>query len=280
MPRIVHACSFNDRNILLQNPVSTMKDESSEKKLNGINVPKTLVKGLFSAKSTDKIGTGATARKSDGKTYWMIEEAEDGTISRQALNKNLVPSGEPTPVDREEFFEKYSPEPEFYQAEVYPKIKQLEESVKRAEEQREKGAIYSAEFEFNNALSVDEESIRANFGLGLTYMDMGESSKAEDILNRIVTLDAAFSPRHKHLFNEFGINLRKCGMLDQAVAYYTRALEITDGDENLHYNMARAYFEKGDLDNCTGHLDKVVALNPDHEEGNQFLEFINRAIKE
>ncbi len=257
-----------------------MKEEPNNSKPKTAEHAVTLVKGLFSAMSTDKIGTGTTARKSDSKTYWMIEETEDGVIQRQALNKNLVPSGESTPVDRDEFFEKYSPEPEFYQSEVYPKIKQLEQSVKRAEEQREKGAIYSAEFEFNNALCVDEESIRANFGLGLTYMDMGESAKAEDILNRIVTLDAAFSPQHKHLFNEFGINLRKCGMLDQAIDYYARALQITDGDENLHYNMARAFFEKGDLESCTLHLDKVMALNPEHEEGNKFLEFINKTIKE
>jgi hypothetical protein len=63
-----------------------------------------------------------------------------------------------------------------------------------------------------------------------------------------VGLEAAFAPEHKHLFNEFGISLRKSRMVDQSIEYSTRALALTSTDENLHYNVARAYFEKGDTE--------------------------------
>lgn len=92
----------------------------------------------------------------------------------------------------------------------------------------------------------------------------------------MVTLDAAFTEEHKHLFNEFGINLRKSQLLDQAVEYYSRALEITKDDENLYYNIARAYFERGEKDLCRENLQKALELNPTMEVANQFLEYLDK----
>jgi len=162
-----------------------------------------------------------------------------------------------------------------YMKTVYPKMQELASTVTRAEESRQRGALYSAQFEYENALAVDEENVRANFGLGLTYVERGETAKAQDILGRIVGLEAAFAPEHKHLFNDFGISLRKSRMVDQAVEYYTRALALTATDENLHYNVARAYYDKGDKEKCREHLLEAQRLNPDHEEVKKFIEFLD-----
>jgi tetratricopeptide (TPR) repeat protein len=107
-------------------------------------------------------------------------------------------------------------------------------------------------------------------------MERGETEKAGDIFKRVVTLDAAFSPEHKHLFNEFGINLRKSKLTDQAVEYYARALAISDMDENLHYNIARAYFERGDEADCRDSLKRALELNPNMEVAIRFLEFLDK----
>mgnify|MGYP006300448573 FL=1 len=181
------------------------------------------IQGVFSSQMVEKVGTGTTSRKSVSKTYWYAEEREDGVVLMRPLNKSHVPSGEAVEVPKEDFLAKYEPELEFYQQEVYPRMRELEGTLKRAEEQRAKGALYSAEFEYDKALAVDEDNVRANFGLGLTYMDRGETGKANDIFGRVVGLDAAFGEEHKHLFNEFGISLRKSGMGQQAVEYYERA---------------------------------------------------------
>jgi tetratricopeptide (TPR) repeat protein len=207
--------------------------------------------------------------------FWFCQQNDDDTVQVQALNKSMVPAGPSTSVPLEDFLAKYNPEPEMYVKTVFPKMKELSSTVQRAEEQRQRGALYSAQFEYENALAVDEENVRANFGLGLTYVERGEAAKAKDILGRIVGLEAAFAPEHKHLFNEFGISLRKSRMLDQALEYYTRALELTATDENLHYNVARAHYDKGDLAKCREHLESALRLNPDHEEVKKFMEFLD-----
>ena len=234
------------------------------------------VKGLFSTQTVEKVGTGTTQRKTISKMYWYCIQEDAETVGVQALNKNMVPAGPSTKVPLDDFLAKYNPEPEMYLKTVYPKMQELAATVTRAEESRQRGALYSAQFEYENALAVDEENVRANFGLGLTYVERGETAKAQDILGRIVGLEAAFAPEHKHLFNEFGISLRKSRMVDQSVEYYTRALALTQNDENLHYNVARAYYDKGDLEKCREHLAEANRLNPDHEEVKKFLEFLEK----
>ena len=232
------------------------------------------IKGVFSTQEIRKVGTGTTQRRTVYKGFYFIEQATDGTIECQPLNANYVPSGQKRKITMEELMEKFAPEPEFYLNSVYPKMRELQRTIDNAETHRAKGETFAAECEYSEALKVDEENVRANFGIGLTYLQRGESSKADDIFERLVKLDAAFEPEHKHMFNDFGINLRKARMYSQAVIYYTRALEMTTDDENLHINVARALFETKDIDGCVEHLLKALELAPQQEQAVKFLSWL------
>ena len=240
------------------------------------------VYGVFSSEVVSMVGTGSTKRKQTKLALWFVEEVaskngdEPVVQVRSLTNKNL-PSGKTKTVPFHKFLHDYKPEIEYYQTTVYPKMKELDKLLDRSEKQRELGAYYSAQFGFEAAREFDEQNVRANFGLGLTYMARDDMDKAADIFKQVIALDASFSPEHKHLFNEFGINLRKSRLFDQAVAYYTRALEIIDDDENLYYNIARAHFERGDRDDCQACLKKALALNPDFEEAKEFLARLEHA---
>ncbi len=232
------------------------------------------IKGVFSSQEVRRVGTGTTTRKSIQKAYWFVEEVDDGSLLVQPLNSNYIPSGPKRSVTLDEFLERFAPEPEFYMNTVYPKIREVNKTIARADRHRKRGESFSAEFEYNNALTVDEENVRANFGLGLTYLERGDNSKANDIFERLVKLDAAFEEEHKHLFNEFGINLRKNKMLDQSLEYYQRAMELSHKDENLFYNIARVYLEKKDFQKTVACLLKTVELNPELEAGLKFLHWM------
>ena len=169
--------------------------------------PKTDVRGVFSTQEIRKVGTGTTTRKTVQKTFWFVEQHGD-VIECQPLNANYVPSGPKRKITMDELIAKFSPEPEFYQMSVYPKMREVEQSVNNGDSHREKGETFAAEYEYTRALKVDVENVRANFGIGLTYMERGELDKAQDIFDRLLKLDGAFDAEHKHLFNEFGINLR------------------------------------------------------------------------
>ena len=227
--------------------------------------------GIFSSQEVRKVGTGTTTRKSIQKMYWSVNETPEGQIELQPLNTNYIPSGPKRMVNMDDFLQKFSPEPEFYISNVYPKIKEVNKTVARADRHRANGELFSAEMEYNNALRIDEENIRANFGLGITYLERGENSKAEDILGRLVKLEGAFETQHKHLFNDFGISLRKNNMFSQAISYYSRAMELTSQDENLYYNVARACLENKEPDKAASYLLKGLEINPAQEVLIKFL---------
>ncbi|KHK03508.1 tetratricopeptide repeat protein [Desulfovibrio sp. TomC] len=236
--------------------------------------PRERIKGIFSTQAIQKVGTGTTTRRTIQKMYWFVEEDDAHVLEIQPLNKNYVPSGPKRKITLDELLEKFSPEPEFYVSTVYPRLRELNMVIQKGERHREKGESFSAELEFGQALAVDEDNIRANFGLGLTYLERGEANKADDIFQRLVRLDAAFEKDHKHLFNEFGINLRKNKMTDQALEYYTRAEALAIRDDNLMFNIARAHFDKKEYAQAMDYLQKALELNPDQPEARKFAEFL------
>ncbi|WP_415718737.1 tetratricopeptide repeat protein [Maridesulfovibrio sp.] len=232
------------------------------------------IQGIFSVQTLSVIGTGTTKKRTKQTTYWYAEEQANGVLQVQAVNDKFIPTGPQVAVEMEKFLNNYQPEPEIYIDKVLPNLKKLEKSISLGESHRKNGEIYSAEYEFNKAMSLDEMNVRVNFGLGLTYLDRGEIERADDIFNRLVKLDSCFEPQHKHLFNEFGISLRKNGMRQQALQYYKRAEELVPHDENLHLNIARVHFEMGEIKPCLEHLRSSLRLNPKLEEASIFLNFL------
>ncbi len=233
------------------------------------------MRGVFSTESTHYLGFGGSKRKVTQQVFVYAEEMDDGSIAIQRLNRSFMPAGPKKTLTREDLLENYMPEPAMYMQKVVPIMRRVEETVERGDRHRAKQEYFSAEFEYKNALRVDEEHIRATFGLGLTYMERNEQQSAEVVFRKLVGMDAAFELEHKHLFNDFGIKMRKLGMYAQAMKYYARAYHLCKDDEHLIYNMARTMYEKGRTKTARRFLEKALGINPGFEECRQFLEFLD-----
>ncbi|MFW5499660.1 MULTISPECIES: tetratricopeptide repeat protein [unclassified Maridesulfovibrio] len=220
------------------------------------------IKGTFSTKLIQEIGTGTTKRKVIQSFLYFAEEKDNGEVGLRVLNENDVPSGEEQIISKEELLESFTPEVELYTSTVFPAIQKLKKTLAKADRHRKEGNTFTAEMEYGKALSIDEDNIRANFGIGLCYLDRNEADKATDVFSRLIDLDAAFEQEHKHLFNDFGISLRKNKMFDEAVNFYSRALGLTDDDENLYFNIARCLYEKGDRKGALKNAEKCLGINP------------------
>ena len=110
-------------------------------------------------------------------------------------------------------------------------------------------------------------------------MEMGEEAKAKEVFRKITEIDAIFEKENKHIFNEFGISLRKAGMYEEALGHYGKAIEISPDDEHLYFNVARVYYEKGDIPAAMEWLDKALTMNPDFDEAKRFKESIEKEGK-
>lgn len=229
------------------------------------------IQGAFSIQKTSKVGTGTTAKKTTATLYLYVCENPEGKIELQAVNENHVPFGPVQTISREELLADYLPEPEYYHKQLYPRLVELNKHLASGERHLKLGQPFTAELNFQSALKLDEQNIRANFGIGLVYLQRGDKDKAELVLRRLVGLEAAFESRHKHLFNEFGMELRKSGMFAQALEYYARALDFAQDDEHLFFNVARAHLENNDIPEARKALQRALALNPGFSEARDWL---------
>ncbi len=236
------------------------------------------LRGVFSTEGKMTIGHGTTKRKVKKQFYVFAEEMEDGQIALRPLNDKFLPAGSTTTISKKELLKSYLPEPSMYVNKVFPVLRNLSQTVAKGEEHLRRGENFSAEYEFKNALRLDENHIRATFGLGLSYLHQGDTRKGEIVFRRLVKLDGAFEKKHKHLFNEFGIQLRKNKLYAQALHYYFRAYRLSRADENLIYNLSRTLCELGRLKSARFFLGKALQLNPEFKEAGSLLEFVVDAL--
>ncbi|MBF0480232.1 MAG: tetratricopeptide repeat protein [Desulfovibrionaceae bacterium] len=220
------------------------------------------IKGIFS--SSEDIG-----HQTQYKQHWFAKEISPDTISLQPLDQDHLPAGPQVIKTRSDFLNGYLLEPELC-------YKLLTQRVMQGDFYRKQGLNQQAKDEYQNVLRIDEENIRANFGLGLTYLALNQLDKGKYVFECLVRLDESFKEEHKHLFNDFGIGLRKKMLYDEAIAFYARAAELSPGDEHIHVNMARALYEKNDVERAVEGLKKALEINPSLNEALIFLDFLKR----
>ncbi|WP_285906671.1 tetratricopeptide repeat protein [Pseudodesulfovibrio pelocollis] len=237
--------------------------------------PEGFIEGVFSIERMARIGTGSTAKRVRQTALYFARQVDETTVEMQGLNQKNVPYGPVERITKDQLLADYLPMPQLFK-EVLGNLRQVQKAVARGDKFRKRGENFTAEYEYANALNLDERNVRANFGIGLCLLARDETDKAKQVFDRILGIESAFADEHKHLFNEYGIELRKKKLFGQAVDYYRRAIELSDADENLWYNMARAQFERGDFTKALEGVTRCLELAPDHAEGRKMLDYMTR----
>ncbi|HPI92334.1 MAG TPA: tetratricopeptide repeat protein [Deltaproteobacteria bacterium] len=234
------------------------------------------IQGIFYEESTITLGTGHTQKTQTAKNYCRAEQVDDEKVKLSFLGNEGQPTGIVIDLTINEFLKKFTLDTEY-------RVKTREEAdrdrhIAIAEKHRVHGEPNSAEFEYEKALKIDPESVRANFGIGTLYMEMGQTGKAKEIFRKLSQIEAIFEEENKHIFNEFGIELRKAGMEEEALANYQKAITISPEDEHLYFNVARLYYGMKELDNAVEWLGKALEINPRFIEAEQLKSLILRGL--
>lgn len=232
--------------------------------------------GVYSLQLVADIGTGGTADKHDNVTYWYARQLSDSDFEVQPLNNHHVPSGVRSVLQQMDFLKQYSPEPTYYRLHTVPALETLARKIDEGEKAFADGNMDEAETQFIKALMIDDKNVDANYGLGEVYSETKEFNKLRKVLSTLLGISEAFTYEHRQKFNSFGISLRKNGHFDESIKYYEKSLEIVNDDENVYFNLARVYFEKGQSEECEGYLEAALRLNPDFVEAQKFLKYCKK----
>lgn len=235
-----------------------------------------MIEGIFLLEKNSKIGTGSTEKQVKNNMYCIAKQINDDEIEVCYLSPDDKPTSIIEKIDKTEFLHSFTFQPYYLEKKEAERLKKVNKFIATAEEHVKRDELHSAEYEFSNALRIDEENLRANFGIGNVYLKMGEMEKAKDVFVKISRIDAIFEENNKHFFNECGIQLRKHELYDEAIEYYEKAFNLSPRDENLCFNLARAFLEKGDRQQAKNWIDRAFAINPDYEEGRKFLAYMEK----
>ena len=91
----------------------------------------------------------------------------------------------------------------------------------------------------------------------------GHREEGEKNLEALITSPNVNPYDGQLVFSEFGLNLRRLGLVQLALKAHLRALEWTPNDERVHFNLARTYHDLNQVD-----------LAPDFATARHFLSFL------
>lgn len=221
---------------------------------------------IYVHRSVLKLGIHSTARKTTSETFYEAFPQDDGRVKLVLLDMNDQSTALTEIVDQEELAAGYELVPDYFKNRKAPKEKAVSKKVAQGKEHLRRQEFHSAEYEFDEAIKIDDRNLEAHAGKGEALIGQNDLEGAKVVLDKLADFDELYQKPNKHVFNSFGITLRQAGFLDRALKAYMRALKMDPKDENLLYNMSLALIAKGDAGQGLKILRKVLKLNPDHQE--------------
>lgn len=234
--------------------------------------------GVFAKSTAGVVGAGTTRDSYEQTTYWYARRLGDDLYEVQPLNAAHVPSGVRSQLGKGEFMAQYAPEAAYYERNTLPAMKSLQKKIDEGDAHFAMGRLDEAEKAFLKALMIDELNIPANLGVGAVYSEKKEFQKVKKVLNILLANDETFQEAQRERFNTLGMSLRKQGLLEESLDYYLKALQFNDRDENLHFNLARVYFDMGERQATLHHLDQCLAINPQLEVATKFVKYCKKRL--
>ncbi|MGE4298252.1 MAG: tetratricopeptide repeat protein [Desulfovibrionaceae bacterium] len=135
---------------------------------------------------------------------------------------------------------------------------------------------------FQKAIRLNDLYAEAYQGLAEAYKGKGELDKSKQYLQRAADIHAEFNRMEQvkalfvdilkmdsnapNPFNTLGVKLRKQGDYVGALHAYTQAIGITPNDENIYFNMAKAYYFMEQYDQAEEKVTLALSLNSDFPE--------------
>ena len=145
---------------------------------------------------------------------------------------------------------------------------QEQEIVRRIEKDEE--AAEAQRISMEKMGQEKKEALLQKISEAIRLIDENKLAQAMEIIGNIEEIKDEVINH----FNDRGRQLREEKNYEEAVKSYSKALSLSSDDENLHYNIGRAYYEQRRLDKAENHLDRALKINPAFKEGKLFYDYL------
>lgn len=144
---------------------------------------------------------------------------------------------------------------------------------------------------FKKAVKINDLFAEAYKGLAEAYKGKGDIETFKKYLKKAADVHAQFDRLEEtkslfieilkydsdtpNPFNSLGVTLRKQGDYPGAIHAYKQALELTPQDENIHFNMAKALYFMGHMEEAAKEVASALTMNPGFREANKLYQRIH-----
>jgi tetratricopeptide (TPR) repeat protein len=200
------------------------------------------------------LGDYSTPRFQAAKVYWLVTREPAGDFRVKSLNQENLPAGVCRRLPEDEFMVAFTPEPEHFVEHTFPALKRF------LTEHRDQ-----------------PEALEPLREIGLSAEDSeGVAQAVERILRHLGERAGQLKFDQSRELSLYSMKLRKQGRYEDALAYCRKAFEITPGDENIFFNMARVHLEMGERDRALRCVRYALTLNPNFKPALKFQRFLER----
>ncbi len=123
-----------------------------------------------------------------------------------------------------------------------------------------------------------ESTMREQFRKAMVRMRRQNAQESAVLaLKNLAEVEEGIVPEHKHMFSDFGAQLRKGNHLEEALAFCKRTLTLSPTDDHAHFNAARVLMDMGNYDDAEQHLLTAQIINPEnnvHDKALKHIEYL------
>ena len=234
------------------------------------------------------------------KRNWLVWFTDNDTVMIQALSVQNTVAGQQYRLRIEDFIHRFVEEPDVllppqvlahahlvehearslpdepykfvlkdkYGGEVTPELVSSSEALELARKEAERFA------EEQKTPENVSKNLKASFEEALVALENGDRRNALKVLTKLAESKEGIVPEHKHVFADFGSNLRKQKLPAAALQHQLRVVELSPDDDHALFNVARVYYDMGDFGNTIRYLNRAISLNKNLRPAKLFLEYV------
>jgi len=124
---------------------------------------------------------------------------------------------------------------------------------------------------FQEVIKRDPANVKAYDNLGLSLEAKNQVEAAVAAYRKAIALDQAVPSHSEQPYLNLGSLLARSNRLPEAIPLLTRASEIAPGEFEVHYQLAKAYFDSQRLDSACRQAEQAVKLAPADSSGHYLL---------
>jgi Flp pilus assembly protein TadD len=138
-----------------------------------------------------------------------------------------------------------------------------------------RNALQYAEREFNVALNINPQDVRALNGLAVIFYKRGQLDEAIRVFE-VLAADKADNP---HFHSNLGVMYMEKGLFDAAIKEFKAAVDLDPAYPETYGNLGLAFMKKGQLKDARQAYEHALRIYPEFTYAQKQLDEINRLLQ-